>query len=877
MNVTCPEDEGFMWHDEVPSPGVDMGMAAAASCDAVYQVGYTSGSLPGQANSGGRDAMIRKLGPDGQVIWGKLIGTSASDQATNVVLSSNECLPNGNPAPLYVVGYTSGAVQGQSQGNSDAFVVKMNPDGTEAWRRQFGTAAEEQAWSVAHAPDGSVYVVGYTKGNLAGVIPAPPSGTTSMFVRKYTASGNVAWTRQLGVNNKETTARAVSIGADGQIYIAGSTSGALAGQSYTGGAKDAFVVSYRSDGALGDVTLVGTTLDDQAFSLVTTVEAGNTRVYVAGITNGNFPGNASSNAYDAFLVKLDDHLKQQWIRQTTVSDNVAVGSLAVVDGSVVLAGSTFRNFDSDAALGSRDMFLRRYSSEGSVLRTEYIGTNALEMANDLAVDPSGNFYLTGYTDAPFCGHVFGGGGADGLLIKVENGCRVNTPDPICKPAHCWGDPHCVSFDKVAFSFQGEGEFVLANNADNPGFAVQVRQCRAYPGAAVSTARAVGARIKNDLVEYQVDGTFYVNGQQTAVPASGALALPGGGRVFRSVNGKTVLAWPTGERLMLRTSAWVHGPYIDAFFLVPPASFGKMGGILGNADSDATNEFIMTRDGSELKQSLTFTEMYQGANSFAEVWRASPAQGDDTLIQQGTSCGPVAAPERPMWLNDLTPAQRAAGEQACAAITDEAMKQMCILDVGLTGDAAFAASAAGALADLTNHGHTLPIINSPRTAYFNNFTGSVGDEWATISTDVTPLGDRTFLGQFGNETVNLTLNNLGAHSELTVSFDLYLINAWDGDGPWGPNVWSAAVDGVEQVSETFSNTSSFQSYPDDTSPSGSGAREVNTLAYPSGDSVYRMQFVVPHSASDVTLDLSASGLSGVFDEAWGVTNFEVQGR
>ncbi|WP_437318419.1 SBBP repeat-containing protein [Sorangium sp. So ce385] len=875
QNVTCPSFEGFTWHDETPTAGADLGNAVAASCDAVYQVGSTTGAISGEVNRGGSDAFVRKVGQDGNLVWGAQIGTSASDQATGVAVSSAQCPASGN-ASLYVVGHTSGAIEaGQHKGSSDAFLVKLNANGTEAWRRQLGTAAVDQAWSVAHAPDGSVYVVGSTGGNLAGVSPPPTSGTTSLFVAKVSPSGDPVWTRQLGVNNRTTIARSVSVGADGQVYVAGYTTGALAGQPYAGGSADAFVARYSDSGALGGVALLGTNLQDQAFSLTTAVESGQTVVYVSGTTNGNFPPVASSTTYDAFLAKLDASLTTQWIRQTTASENVSATSVAVVRGSVVLTGQTRRDLDSDAPLGSDDMYLREYSAAGAHLRTEYIGTNATEAGQGVAVDPRGNVFLTGRTDAPFCGHSFGGGGSDALLVKVMKGCRVDTPEPSCKPATCNGDPHYVSFDRVAFDFQGEGDFVLATSAATPDLEIQIRQCPVSPG--VSTGRAVGARIAGDLVEFHANGALYVNGQPTTVPSSGALALAGGGSIYPSASGRTVLAWPTGERLALRPRSYSLGLYLDTLFLVPPASVGKMVGLFGNADDDPTNEFMMARDGSALSSGLTFFEMYQDTNSYADVWRVGAAQGDVALIQQGTPCGGPAGPGQPVWLNDLTPAQRAAGEQACAGITDAVIKQTCILDVGLTGDASFADSAQEAATDLASHGQGGQVIDSPRSVYFNDFTGSIGPEWASIVTSVTPLGDRTFLGQFGNETVHLTLDELAPHTELTVSFDLYLINAWDGDGPLGPSVWTASADGVELFSETFSNTLSSQSYPLDGSLAGSGALEVNTLAYPSGDSVYRMKLVFPHSAPDLALDLSATGLTGLFDEGWGVTNIEVQGR
>jgi hypothetical protein len=41
-------------------------------------------------------------------------------------------------------------------------------------------------------------------------------------------------------------------------------------------------------------------------------------------------------------------------------------------------------------------------------------------------------------------------------------------------------------------------------------------------------------------------------------------------------------------------------------------------------------------------------------------------------------------------------------------------------------------------------------------YANDFESPVGAEWSNTTTDTTPTGGRSFLGQFGNQTVSLTL-------------------------------------------------------------------------------------------------------------------------
>jgi hypothetical protein len=94
-----------------------------------------------------------------------------------------------------------------------------------------------------------------------------------------------------------------------------------------------------------------------------------------------------------------------------------------------------------------------------------------------------------------------------------------------------------------------------------------------------------------------------------------------------------------------------------------------------------------------------------------------------------------------------------------------------------------------------------------------------------------------LGHFGNATVRLTLDDLPAHAQLTVSFDPFTIRSWDGNlTNNGPDVWSLGVrDGPLLLNTTFSHEAPIlQAYPD-TCPGGShpgrtGASETDTLCY-----------------------------------------------
>lgn len=182
----------------------------------------------------------------------------------------------------------------------------------------------------------------------------------------------------------------------------------------------------------------------------------------------------------------------------------------------------------------------------------------------------------------------------------------------------------------------------------------------------------------------------------------------------------------------------------------------------------------------------------------------------------------------------------------------------------------------------------------QVVYFNDFEGSTFTNWSNTSKGVTPVGARGFLGEFGNETVMLPLENLPGHSSITLSFDLYLIRSWDGNiltPGVGPDIWSVGMDhGLEGehvfLGTTFSNQPSShnraQAYPnaygDGDSPMYAGAMEVNSLGYIhrefSLSSVYHMEFTMDHSGSNADFWFRAQGLQHLADESWGLDNVRV---
>ena len=88
------------------------------------------------------------------------------------------------------------------------------------WVATIGGSNEDNCHSVAVAPDGSVYVFGETRS--AG------AGSVDFLLVKFSSSGTVQWQKTLG-GIYDDDAYSVAVAPDGSIYVCGNTASAGAG------------------------------------------------------------------------------------------------------------------------------------------------------------------------------------------------------------------------------------------------------------------------------------------------------------------------------------------------------------------------------------------------------------------------------------------------------------------------------------------------------------------------------------------------------------------------------------------------------------------------------------------------------------------------
>ena len=185
-------------------------------------------------------------------------------------------------------------------------------------------------------------------GQTEGDFDTPGPADTDVFVACYDKSGTFKWVRQIGTEGTEQAANQFAVAPNGDVYIAGTTDGEFPGEFHDGG-QDVFVAKFSRKGVLRWVKQFGGRYDDQAWGL-TRARSGDLYLAVE-TTSDDFPaGSLTDNEFvgkmDSVLVKLSRDAELKWARQFgTTEDDWAWGVHVSRGGDVYIAGSTFADID----------------------------------------------------------------------------------------------------------------------------------------------------------------------------------------------------------------------------------------------------------------------------------------------------------------------------------------------------------------------------------------------------------------------------------------------------------------------------------------------------------------------------------------------------
>jgi uncharacterized delta-60 repeat protein len=325
----------------------------------VYVTGYSVGNVSGddyatiKYNKSGVEQWVAKYNGPG----------NGGDRANAIALDGS-----GN---VYVTGSSYGSDTGK-----DYATIKYNGAGVEEWVARYNGPGDGNDEASAMAVDGSgnVYVTGSSLGKSTGVNCA---------TIKYDTKGNQLWeARYKGPVGHDDEARAIAVDGLGNVYITG----------YTGGAgPTANYITIRYDTTGNQLWAQQYNGPDKQEDWARGIAVNNSGdVYVTGHSWG------SDTNYDYTTVKYDADGNQLWVSRYNGPGNGfdEVNAIAV-DGS----GNVYITGVSPGSASNDDYATVKYNSDGVeqwVARYDGPGQGR-DWANDLAVDSSGNVYVTGYS------------------------------------------------------------------------------------------------------------------------------------------------------------------------------------------------------------------------------------------------------------------------------------------------------------------------------------------------------------------------------------------------------------------------------------------------------------------------------------------------
>ena len=331
-----------VWETQLGTPAADapLGLSAGPG-GAVYVAGYTEGDLAGPS-AGSADVWLAKLDADGTLLWQRQFGGPLWDRAFDVAAFDGG---------VYVSGYTFGDIgDDPAPGGGDAFAARFDDQGERAWLVQFGTDRTDWGQGAATAPDGSLYVTGFTEGDLAG----PNRGERDAFVARLTSDGEIDWTRQFGGPATDWT-QGVGTDARGNVYLTGITDGQAGAETEHTGDRDGLLASYTPQGELRFVTQIGTEGADSLFEVRVHADG----IVATGSTTGSFEAAAAANEgeRDGILVRFDNAgaLIDVAVLGTAEQDDLT-GLAIAPDGRIVFGGHTSGDL-AESSRGGSDLIV----------------------------------------------------------------------------------------------------------------------------------------------------------------------------------------------------------------------------------------------------------------------------------------------------------------------------------------------------------------------------------------------------------------------------------------------------------------------------------------------------------------------------------------
>ena len=397
------ETGNTMWVKYFPAPGNSFGTVnevAAAGESGCYMTGYWTDSLWIDTtlliNDGSSHSFFSRLDKNGSVLWAKqAFGTwnTADNVSTN---SAGEVYFTGN----YIDSMTIDTISIISTfSGAGSFIAKFDSSGTLIWLKNI-EGVQVKIGDISIDINQSVVVTGWFDSNcLIDSISLGNGGGNSIFIVKFSNSGQLLWVRQDG-GNSSTRADGISICSNNDILITGNYSATsatfdtitipyLSGDDFSG-----FLARYDENGNIKWVNYQSSIQGD-VWSYVVK-EGASAKIYFSGFyydTLVTSNGGLTETGPASFVASCDADGNMLWIKKFPGGDfnfDFSIDSMERIYAAGIFRDSIVLSPYQYFTQGQADFFYAQLDAS-TVGISQSIGNN------DFVVSPnpsSGRFFVT---------------------------------------------------------------------------------------------------------------------------------------------------------------------------------------------------------------------------------------------------------------------------------------------------------------------------------------------------------------------------------------------------------------------------------------------------------------------------------------------------
>lgn len=315
--------------------GTDRGFAV----DKAYNGDYFVAGLTNTSGAGNFDYFVMRLDPNGKIVWSKTYGSTGVEEGypLDIICTSDSAV------------LMCGSTKGYNAWYRDAFIMKLDFNGTVLWEKRVGGSGNDHGKELAEYSNGDYLLTGSGTGN----------GSDDGSVCRLSSNGTVIYRYSYGSVANDQIVSSTPTKDNGVVFT---------GRTLGYGLGNSTCILGKTD-SIGTIkwlkTIDGSSGFESGSKVQNTLDGG----YIfTGHTQGFGAG-----GYDCILSKHDSVGNLQWYKTYgSAQDDYGRSVTVLPDSTYLITGST----NSFSGNGNKDVFIIKTDKTGNIVWQNFYGDAA---------------------------------------------------------------------------------------------------------------------------------------------------------------------------------------------------------------------------------------------------------------------------------------------------------------------------------------------------------------------------------------------------------------------------------------------------------------------------------------------------------------------